>query len=223
MRLISLARRPLSEGSVTGNVARWGCGGFDIDSNRISCAEGHSPAADRRNTARKSGNFSISGRKAAESVSIGRLDYRGSFETRAAFRPSELLGRWPANLLLQHDLTCQNRGIKIVKGSPSSSILHNAYEGTSTTGFIRGVSHSGNQHGDSTGKEAVAVWNCDKMCPISVLDSQSGVSFSGGVRVQPARVGRAMEIQSVGLVGVQVVSKTLERLPVFSSKCRRRI
>lgn len=95
-------------------------------------------------------------------------------------------GRWPANLVFVHTPKCKRKGAKKVKGSPTSKTFHDAYEGKSNTGFLRGWSHSGNQHSDPEGKEAVEDWDCALGCPVANLDRQSG-ERGGGFGKQYAR------------------------------------
>lgn len=93
---------------------------------------------------------------------------------RDAVAKAERLGRWPTNLLVVHEARCRRDGIKRVKGSATSKTFHEAYEGASPTGFIRGWSHPGNQHGDEDGLETVANWVCEEGCPAKLIDGQSG-------------------------------------------------
>lgn len=55
------------------------------------------------------------------------------------------VARFPANVLVEDD--CLNDGIE--RSSCKSKKFHDAYKGKSNTGMLRGVSHSGNQYGDS--------------------------------------------------------------------------
>lgn len=80
---ICLARKPLI-GTVAANVLAHGTGALNVDGCRLAC-DGGSPAADRRKSGR-GGN--------------GVWPDRRTQETYSTPRPSEALGRWPANLLL---------------------------------------------------------------------------------------------------------------------------
>jgi hypothetical protein len=90
-------------------------------------------------------------------------------------------GRWPSNVLLVHAFQCRREGVRRVKGSPTSKKFHAAYEGQSVTGFLRGWSHSGNQHSDAEGKETVEQWACSEQCPSRLLDTMAGNSDAAGV------------------------------------------
>jgi hypothetical protein len=72
------------------------------------------------------------------------------------------------------------RGTKKVKGNPTSRSHHDGYDGESVTGFIRGVSHPGNQHADQDGMEVVEDWECGPGYPVRLLGEQSGISKSTG-------------------------------------------
>lgn len=91
---IIVARKPL-DGTVADNVLRHGVGALNIDASRIE-AEGGSPSMKRRESARKSGN--APGRPGEYG---NTLEDRTSPERYMAARPSEELGRYPANLV--HD------------------------------------------------------------------------------------------------------------------------
>jgi len=104
---IILAMKPL-DGTIAHNAQTWGVAGMNIDAARIGC-DGSSPAACRRASARTSGNAPMQDRTlgvatAAEANEMGKIGRRGSAEVYAAERPSEALGRWPANLLLDEEV-----------------------------------------------------------------------------------------------------------------------
>lgn len=83
-------------------------------------------------------------------------------------------GRWPPNVLIVHGQECRKLGARRVRGNPTSKTFHEAYEGESITGFLRGWSHSGNQHSDSEGMEVVTSYECHVRCPALLLDRQTG-------------------------------------------------
>jgi hypothetical protein len=86
-----MARKPLSEGSVAGNVLKWECGGLNIDSCRVPYEEGGDAASNPmvrrargcKTTSNTGGTKSIWGHASAQNE-IGND-----------------LGRYPANLILQ--------------------------------------------------------------------------------------------------------------------------
>lgn len=104
MRIVTVTRKPILEGAVGANVLRWGCGALHVDACRVAAPEG-SPAAARRASARRSGKAPMAERifgtsVAAETEALGKLGRRGRPEVYLAERPSEHLGRWPANVVL---------------------------------------------------------------------------------------------------------------------------
>jgi hypothetical protein len=109
LRVITVARKP-PEGPIAANIQRWGSGGLAVDPCRIS-SPGGSPAAARRASARKSDKAPMAERiygssRASETELLGKLGRRGSADVYMAERPSEQLGRWPANVILQHVKAC---------------------------------------------------------------------------------------------------------------------
>jgi site-specific DNA-methyltransferase (adenine-specific) len=96
---IVVARKPLI-GTVAANVLEHGTGGLNIDDCRI---EGDNPSAARRQGAINH----LSTRSAAESEAEGRLESRQSEEAYRAERPGELLGRWPANVVLSEEAAAE--------------------------------------------------------------------------------------------------------------------
>ena len=94
VEIIVMARKPLV-GTVAQNVLKYGTGALNVDGCRIAC-EGGSPAAIRRlhggtpNT-----------EKAKESEARGKLKDRRRPGVKTAPHPSDLIGRWPSNLI--HD------------------------------------------------------------------------------------------------------------------------
>jgi len=151
---ITIARKPVI-GSVAQNTLEHNVGGINIDSCRIGGGE-----------VLKGGG--------------GKLwsHYRDGTEDQASPKENQGLGRWPSNLILSHQPNCEQLGEVRVRGSPTSKKFHAAYDGDSTTNFLRGVSHPGNQHSDKDGKETVEAWMCAEACPVCELDQQSGDSGS---------------------------------------------
>jgi site-specific DNA-methyltransferase (adenine-specific) len=120
---ICLARKPLSESSVAGNVLRWGTGALNIDGCRIEGAE---------STARPSGV---------------NQDVYGADDRRGMIRGGSLLDRWPANLCHDGSPEVLAGFPETTSGAMKREV--GAYEGENVTGFLRGNSGPSNQHGDS--------------------------------------------------------------------------
>lgn len=171
MRVIHLVRKPLSEGSVVANAQRWETGGINIDACRVGYAVGES-AKDLKRVDGLDPSPRMGGCYAQDKYSKTMLK-----RTNEEGNPN---GRWPANLILEHLPGCMLVGTKTVKGSPSSTTLHEAYAGESVTGILRGISSPQNQHGDSKGNETVSDWQCVFGCPVAELSAQSGLTRTAG-------------------------------------------
>lgn len=84
MKVIHVLRKPCLEPTVAANVLRYGTGALNIDATRIKCAPGD--------------EVSLHGRNATENG----WDARWSNAQDAGQTAGQALGRWPANLVLQH-------------------------------------------------------------------------------------------------------------------------
>lgn len=188
MRVIHLLRKPLSAVSISANLLAHGCGGLCIDPCRIAAPEGGSPSAYRRASARKSGKVPTQKRligvaTAAEAAEEGRYGYRGAPTLYMAERPSEQLGRWPANVILEHLPECEATGTRKVqsRGERKGGGLKfsgRTYAGDKHTLEMPRADFAG--HGGEDGLETVMAWECPVGCPVRDLDSQSGISMGTG-------------------------------------------
>ena len=148
MSAITLARKPLSETSVAANALRWGTGGINIDGSRIG---GSVP-------------------QVTQGVSATPTSYPIASNTQQS-QPSPL-GRWPANLILQHKPGCQVIGHRTLPGYQI-----NRWDGG--VRFAVGGSESQDYEQVEMGEsEDVPVWACAEGCPVADLDEQSGYSAS---------------------------------------------
>lgn len=182
LKSIHVLRKPCSDSTVAANVLRHGTGALNIDACRITAKHEVNPPIARREAAQKSGRAPITGRNALESTADGRIERRGSHEVYMAAHPGEQLGRWPANLILQHFEDCRQDGFRTVKSSAQAT-------GPTRSGVSHSVSRSSYSgaaapapsYGDADGRESIPAWTCDPGCPVAELDQQSGIS-SGVVR-----------------------------------------
>ncbi len=134
MKVVHVLRKPCSEGTVAANVLRWGTGALNIDETRVGfVTDETSPAAARRAAARASGNAPMQARvlgveSATEAGKQGRIGRRGSAEVYMTERDGEQLGRWPANLVLQHLPECEgdvcDEGCPVAALDAQSGVLH---------------------------------------------------------------------------------------------------
>jgi hypothetical protein len=109
---------------------------------------------------------------------------------RANVAKAEALGRWPANLVLQHLDGCRQEGFKRVVGSSCrAEHVGLGREGLHTNGIYGAkVSKITQAHVDPDGTETVAAWACAEGCPVAALDAQSGVLHPRG-NVNPSTNG----------------------------------
>jgi len=129
---VVLARKPLDGCTIAENVLRWGCGGLNITATRIGTR-----------TENESG-WSKTGSKASENRSMSGANYERAPKDEIG------LGRFPSNLI--HDNSPAVLAEFAKAGTTKSGAMKKevpAYEGESTTGFLRGRSGPSNQHGDS--------------------------------------------------------------------------
>jgi hypothetical protein len=173
MRIIHLARKPLT-GSVATNVLDHGAGALNINGTRISTGGEvvKAPQSDPRN---RGGVFGVELFPTDLDVDTFRKAQRDSIER------TNTLGRWPANLVLEHQPGCRLAGTTRIPSptrkptgkpvyptdGPSMKWSPNSVADTTTRG-----------HADADGKEAVAVWVCEPGCPVAALDEQSGLGVS---------------------------------------------
>jgi hypothetical protein len=130
---ILLARKPLSEKTIAENVMKWGTGGLNIDGCRIGTEVRNNPQA----------GF----------IRRGRTDEEVFFGTDKN-RPEgtvEVTGRFPANVILDEEAARMLDEQSGVTRSGKVKSDKGAYGGVSTTGFLRGITTTQNQHGDSGG------------------------------------------------------------------------
>jgi site-specific DNA-methyltransferase (adenine-specific) len=167
---IVLARKPLEKGlSIAENVLKWGTGGINIDGSRIGLSNGDDK--------RLGGNGTWKTDKAAENV------YEGGYEGKDI--SSSNLGRFPANLILQHSPMCQLNGLKKVKGNNNSNWDYKEGSEINNDIFGKGYKRSNpNFVADENGEETIEDWTCDENCPIRIMDEQSGILKSGDMNGQ---------------------------------------
>jgi site-specific DNA-methyltransferase (adenine-specific) len=175
MKVIHLLRKPLSEGTVAANVLRHGTGALNIDASRVVTAQGD--------------EVSTHPRSPEASAKENRPIYGEYGPLHAYQTEGQKLGRWPANLVLQHLDGCRQEGEKRVRGSNSRpSHIGKGREGDHTNGIYGAhASKVTTAYVDEDGTEVVAAWVCAPKCPVAALDAQSGTSKSSGGRIGNAQ------------------------------------
>lgn len=134
---IVMARKPLSEKTIVDNVLQHGTGGINIDESRVEFAE--------NDDSRIGKNYTHNAKAGLEN---GSHKDNGSGQSQVLHNPE---GRFPANIIFDEvagKILDEQSGI-----TKSGKVKENkdSYDGESVTGFLRGVSNSSNQHGDSGG------------------------------------------------------------------------
>jgi hypothetical protein len=142
LEVLFLVRRPLG-GTVAENVLEHGCGALNIDACRV-------PTQDDLN----GGCYRNSG----DSDDI----HWGGLRNKETGKYAQPAGRWPPNVLVVHDAVClptvcsEKCSVTLLdaQSEPTKSCAskqhHESYgDRPSTTHFLRGWSHAGNQYEDS--------------------------------------------------------------------------
>jgi hypothetical protein len=156
-----LARKPVTEGNIAGNVLRWGVGGLNVDACRVRIGmDMDNPMGNAERYKSKIGEIGL------EITANGRNSCEAS-EAES--------GRWPSNLVLSHSPECQNLGVRRVR-SRSGSVPADAPSAPALHTYGEYKRQAFNRHGDADGYELVAEWECVEWCPVRLLDEQSGYS-----------------------------------------------
>jgi hypothetical protein len=161
VKVVHVLRKPLSEGTVAANVLEHGTGALNINASRIA-APGET--------------ISNHSRGAESAISKGIYGDSKGQETHQT--SGQKRGRWPPNLILEHDEGCRCIGTKRVTASAAASgpTLTGRSESNSR-GVFNGV-ESTPHYSDAEGMETVAAWECAPGCPVAALDEQS---LAGGM------------------------------------------
>lgn len=158
---IILARKPLG-GTLATNLEQWRTGALNIDACRVA----HAGAADR----------------AAHDAQVAAIKARGGSMDGSWKNSSDLsgandvneAGRWPPNVLLSHQPSCERLGTRSVKANPTWDTTNRETEPSAFTGeTVSTVRHAVN------GAEEVPIWRCIDGCPVRQLDAQSGTNHAG--------------------------------------------
>ena len=176
MIVITLARKPLPKGrSVAATCLEYDAGGLNISGTRIHC-EGGSPSMLRREVARRTGSVKVYTCPRSESDARGRMERRGDPRVFMENHHGEDLGRWPANLILDHLPGCTSTGTQQMKGSKLDHVCHSSANSI----FPQAPKHRKGVT-DDEGMETVEVWVCQDGCPTAELNRQGATVGIGGV------------------------------------------
>lgn len=175
---ITVARKPIAEGSVTRNALKWGAGGLDIDGSRIQ--GGPKVVAPQSDPTKREGvvgsdwGISNTEREKFQTIQAESVDRTNT------------LGRWPPNVILVHKAGCQKVGTKQVPGhtgypnGPGGKSMH--YSDQKSRGQdVRPNPWAG--YANEDGLETVDDWQCVDGCPVAELDRQTmGMHGAGYAR-----------------------------------------
>jgi site-specific DNA-methyltransferase (adenine-specific) len=150
-----LVRKPLV-GTVAANALAYGTGALNIDACRID--------AGGKNLGRNNKVGANGWKNSSGGPTTGIL---------RAERGEAPLGRWPANLTLQHSPGCRQVGTKRVT---SSSLLTSHALAESPNVAMPGKNYARQPRRDYApdGLETVEAWSCVESCAVRLLDEQSG-------------------------------------------------
>ena len=167
MRIVTIARKPF-EGSATQNCAEHGCGALHIDGCRI---------------AGPSWKWGTQTDIRGGAYNTNRPSDGHVFARNVESNPA---GRWPANVILQHQPGCECVGTKKVKPGNGSGVTGPGAHGFQTQ-YVGDVAKGSGFQGtyvDDDGTETVAVaeWVCVEGCAVQDLGDQNGVTTSGAMK-----------------------------------------
>jgi len=128
MRIVTVARKPCSEGSTTANVARYSCGALNIDGTRIVFTDD----PDLGRTQRNFDNMGYQGMKAPS-------------DSVPTYKPG---GRWPANVVLALDAVPE---MDRQSGIRKTTWISPAHQNNRDGEFLGKVGHPGQQGYNDTG------------------------------------------------------------------------
>lgn len=159
MIVITVARKPLSELNVATNVLKHGTGAVNVDGCRVSASPGDEPSSHSQSHEAAFDDRKVYGK------------YAGGLVTQQS--AGQKLGRWPANLILQHLDGCHEVGIRSVATGVAvmrnrDGLVHNQVLGARRSVASDDVSYGNN------GVETITAWACLPGCPVADLDMQSG-------------------------------------------------
>lgn len=171
----TVARKPLGERTVAGNVQTWGTGAINVDGCRIGTSENLN-----------GGTYSSGGNTSDLPGADRSAAAAGMFAEGGGRLPGEYVqpaGRWPTNCVLTHSPKCVEVGTRKVK-SGGGVLGGSEYKDAGYEHGIKGTRLPFANYADPDGTETIPAYECAAGCPVAELDAQSGTLTSNGV-VQP--------------------------------------
>ena len=168
---IIIAMKPLDKNFVDNALDR-GVAGINIDGSRITTSE---LAKDGGIQKKSTNDFFV---------------MAGGVERTKGNGANSQLGRFPANIILQHHEECKKIGTKKVKGITGGGRTKNPIRKKGIHAEYKGHQSEGREqsyvdYADDEGQETVEEWNCHSDCPIRIIDEQSkemGIHSAGNVK-----------------------------------------
>ncbi|MBF6612176.1 MAG: site-specific DNA-methyltransferase [Chloroflexi bacterium] len=161
-----LARKPVTESNIAGNVLRWGVGGLNIGACRVG--RGSDQCNDQSNEQFRAVQPRGAHREADAHNGIGMVS-----DAWGATDPES--GRWPSNLVFSHSPECRKAGIRRIRNR-SGSVAASAPSAPARHTYGEYKRRAFKRHGDADGYETIEEWTCVEWCPVRQLDAQSGYS-----------------------------------------------
>ena len=162
MRVLLVARKP-PEGSVADNALKHGTGALNIDACRLGFV------SDEDKWAPGSGGTVYRRYMDGSGQDYGKDHHEPTQNTAV---PNEG-GRWPPNLVLEHQPECQTAGTRAVRAKRLTAGRRTIKWGVQEGGcsYAKGT---GARFATEDGLEAVDAWSCAESCSVLVLGARSG-------------------------------------------------
>ena len=174
MRVVTVARKPCSEGSITQNVATHEAAALNIAGCRLATSDNLDGGAYS-----EGGRHSLPG-DLRTGVSAGMFE-EGKGRLPGQYKPPS--GRWPPNIVLLHGPTCEVVGERKV----ATGTAHRDKSGGKTIFSETAKKQLPNMtYAGADGMETVPAWACEAGCSVAALDAQSGRLKSGSGTVKRA-------------------------------------
>lgn len=152
--MVTLARKPMGS-TAAGCAVEHGTGSLNIGAVRIGS------------------DLITVGHNVGDSFS---QSYQAKGTTPERSHYTQHRGRWPSNLIFQHQRECEIVGERQVK----TGVAVRENSGGKTIFSETEKPPMGNMSYGDGGKEAIPDWRCAEGCPVPDLDRQSGVTTSKG-------------------------------------------
>ena len=163
---IIVAMKPLDSNTYASNALEHDVAGINIDDTRILYDKNNRPIPQIEQNKRD-----VDSKK---TMFDGQSMQKSN--TKAIIGGSNI-GRWPANVILQHHSDCVYVGIKKVKGPKSQEPYDDSVNNPIRMNASKKINR--NQHTDEDGFEMLDAWRCVDGCPVNEMDRQSGLVSYG--------------------------------------------